>query len=568
MDNSEQKKKFLAFLKEQYQVGQYKNSVSDSFLYMILRKANLDIPITDLDREWLKENGFNKTIEIISLQQYKKEEEKNLENDFFELRNRYYIPKELEITIDSPIYSILGKLDAGYSLSDSELEILNRHNLVDTVTLIHDIINFSKLKIEYKATRHKNQFPEEPLYSILKKLDAKEELSRTETEVLLNDFEETLEIYWQQEDERKSQRQFAELKLKYKVDYYPDHSISSPLYSILKKIDSEKELESSESEWLKQEKLVNLIKIDEDRKDRKLFGKLKEKYKATQYENSEPSSPLFVILENLAINDLKKQNIYSRDLQKLWENEKLQINEKDIKWLLEQGLIETSEIARQIHFKILTTKYQIVQPAFEPFYEIMLKLEREERLDPKQVIQLIEKGSLYRHGKIAIAHYRLEAIFYEKEYERTKNKWNLPSASSNWRKADKPEQALKVTDKINWKNVKESDLKSALLVTRGAAFRDLDQLDEAENCAMQAKECQPGNHQPYTLLGAICYDRHEYTDGDRYFEMAEERGANDIDDEIEKIVRMTKDKDKRREVAEYLFKKNPDRYWWAHRYLN
>ncbi|MEC4819612.1 MAG: hypothetical protein SAK29_41030, partial [Scytonema sp. PMC 1069.18] len=225
--------------------------------------------------------------------------------------------------------------------------------------------------------------------------------------------------------------------------------------------------------------------------------------------------------------------------------------------------------ARQIHFELLKNKYQIIDPhlSIEPFYEIMLKLERKERLDPKQVIQLIEEGRLASGGKIAIAYYRLEAIFYEKEYQRTGNKWNLPSASSNWRKATEPEKALKVTDNVNWSKVQELDLKSALLVTRGAAFRDLDRLDEAENCAVQAMESQPDSHQPYTLMGAICYDRGIYPDGDTYFAMASERGANDTDDEIERIVRMTKDKAKRTEVAKYLISKDVKRYAWAKSYI-
>jgi len=237
--------------------------------------------------------------------------------------------------------------------------------------------------------------------------------------------------------------------------------------------------------------------------------------------------------------------------------------------LFKEELHETAEITQKLHFKSLKNKYQIIDPRLpiNPFYEIMIKLEREERLDPKQVVQLIEENQLSRSGKIAIAHYRLEAIFYEKEYKRTGNRWNLPSASSNWRKANEPDKALKVTDQINWTKVRESDLKSALLVTRGAAFRDIRRLDDAEDCATQAIESQPESHQPYTLMGAICYDRSEYSDGDEWFEMAAERGAVDTDDEIERIVRMTKDKDKRREVTEYLLTKNPDRYAWASYYL-
>ena len=234
-----------------------------------------------------------------------------------------------------------------------------------------------------------------------------------------------------------------------------------------------------------------------------------------------------------------------------------------------RGLCDTAEIARKIHFQTLKRKYKIIDPnlPINPFYGIMVKLEREERLDPKQVVQLIEEHRLYRHGKIAIAYYRLEAIFYEKEYQRTGNKWNLPSASSNWRKADQPEKALEVTEKVNLSKVREADLKSALLVTRGGAFRDLTRLDEAESCAAQAMESQPDNHQPYTLMAATCYDLGKYADGDTWFEMAAERGANDTDDEIEKIVRITKDNNKRKEVVEYLLNKDLKRYAWAKSYL-
>ncbi len=121
---------------------------------------------------------------------------------------------------------------------------------------------------------------------------------------------------------------------------------------------------------------------------------------------------------------------------------------------------------------------------------------------------------------------------------------------------------------MNWSKVQEVDLKSALLVTRGAAFRDLARLDEAENCAAQAMEFQPNNHQPYTLMGAICYDQGKYPEGDTWFEMAAQRGAKDTDDEIEKIVRMTKDKVKRKEVVEYLLSKDSKRYRWAKSYLS
>lgn len=569
MDISQIQKMHFDSLKVKYKIGQGRSAASDNFLYLILRKADLGIQITDVEFQWLEENRLFNCIEFIYLQQYKAEEEKRLEAEFMQLRAKYRIPDAVELPITSSIYSVLWKLETEYTLGTSDVELLNTHDLVDTVALIQDILNFSKLKNKYKATQYLNRLPSEPIFLILKKLDAKEELSENEAEWLLEQgFEETLEIYWQQENIRKAKIEFSELKSKYQVSFYPDTDISSKLYSILKKIESGEDLEFKNIEWLKSKKLDAIIKIDEDTRISRLFLQLREHYKAAKHPDIKPFGQLFQVLITIAYcdNGFSKLGL----IRTLHEQFKSELCEKDINWLIEEKLFETVKIATQIHFQSLKTKYQIIDPHLPvaPFYEIMLKLEHEERLDPKQVVQLIEEGRLSRRGKIANAYYRLEAIFYENEYKRTGNKWNLPSASSNWRKADEPEKALKVTEKVNWSKVQEADLKSALLVTRGAAFRDLDRLDEAENCAMQAMEAQPNNHQPYTLMGAICYDQGKYPDGDVWFEMAAERGAEDTDDEIERVVRMTKDKVKRKEVAEYLLNKDSKRYGWAKSYLN
>ena len=39
------------------------------------------------------------------------------------------------------------------------------------------------------------------------------------------------------------------------------------------------------------------------------------------------------------------------------------------------------------------------------------------RLDPKQAVQIFGEDRLSQQGKMAIAHYRLEAIFYENSLE-------------------------------------------------------------------------------------------------------------------------------------------------------
>lgn len=545
MENSEIQKRHFTALREKYQINRYKSAASDNFLYLILRKAELGIQSTSLELQWLAENRLFRAIEIISLQEYQTGDLKRLEVEFLSLRTKYKIPEELELPVASPVYSILWKLENGDFPADSELELLNGYGFTETTALIREILNFSKLKISYKAIRYLEHFPEENLYSILQKLDTQDPLSDLEADWLLeHNFEETLEIHWQQEDERKAIAELSKLKEKYHIT--SDISHLGPFYTILKKIEQNQGLEDNECKWLEQQNLHQLVAIDRNRKDIELFKELKAKYKATRHKASDPSSKLFLILKNI----------------------ESKITENEIQWLTNEELPETAEIAKTKHFKILKAKYQIVgQLAADPFYEIMLKLEHEERLDPKQVIQLIEEGRLSRHGKIATAYYRLEAIFYEKEYQRTGNKWNLPSASSNWRKADEPQNALKVTENVNWNRLQGADLKAALLVTRGASLRDLNQLEEAGDCAEQAMKCQPDSHQPYTLLGAICYNRGEYLKGDKWFGMAAERGANNTDDEIEKNVCMTKDKDKRKEVSKYLLEKDLVRYAWANIYL-
>ncbi|MGH1396411.1 MAG: hypothetical protein ACRAVC_20620, partial [Trichormus sp.] len=279
------------------------------------------------------------------------------------------------------------------------------------------------------------------------------------------------------------------------------------------------------------------------------------------------------------INFLKKRQLtetikfadeqYASSLKSKINLEEL-LNNSELEWLKLHGYEDIIKLAQQKHFTVLKKKYGLIDPnlPMQPFYTIMLKLENQERLDPILVAQLIEQNMLSRDGLIAIAHYRLEAEFYAQEMKRTGNKWNIPTASSYWRKANEPKQALRITN-LDLVKIRENKLKSAILVTRGAAFRDQDNLADAESCARNAIEYQPDAHQPYTLMGAICYDRNEYKEGDYWFEKAIERGADaeDIDYEIKRVFRSTKDDNKRHEAAEYLLKKDAKRYSWAKSYL-
>ncbi len=400
-----------------------------------------------------------------------------------------------------------------------------------------------------------------------------------------NQLIDTLEIFWQQKAVREAK--FAQLKDKYKASEYPETSVSSPLYPILKNLEADQQLSESELNWLEKHQLSETLSIVLEIEQKRHFSELKVKYKATTYEDSSLSSHLYKVLKKIDlesqlgeqdINFLKKRKLtetitlaldkYAASLKsKILSGELL--SEADIDWLKQNGREDVITFAQEKEFAALKVKYRIIDHnfPFDPFYAIMVKLEKEERLDPVLVVQLIQQKLLASHGKIAMAYHRLEALFYDREYERTGNKWNLPNASSHWRKADEPESALKVTENLDFDQIKENKLKSALLTTRGGAFRDIDKLDDAEKCALKAIEYQPQSHHPYTLMGAICYERGQYSQGDDWFNEAIKRGAEseDIDSELKRVVKNAKD-EKRREVVEYLLKKDPQRYAWAKAY--
>ncbi|OAD20479.1 hypothetical protein THIOM_003815 [Candidatus Thiomargarita nelsonii] len=307
-------------------------------------------------------------------------------------------------------------------------------------------------------------------------------------------------------DIKEREQHFATLKSKYQVSDYEDSSSSSHLYKVLKQLDSGKPLSESDINFLKKRKLTNILALAVDK---------------------DAASLIF---------DQKK------------------------------------------HFASLKSKYGVSdyqdKSPSNPLYAILQKLDKGKRLDPIDVawleehhINSWEERKLFS-GKILRAYHRLEAIFYEQQYKRTGNKWNLSNGSSHWRGAKQPERALTLTENLNFDKIKENKLKSALLTTRGGAFRDIHELDQAEQCARKAIKYQPSSHHPYTLMGALCYERREYHEGDHWFNEAIKRGASprDQDAEIKRVIKNA-DKDKRREVAEHLLKKDPVRYKWAKKYI-
>jgi hypothetical protein len=595
------KQQHFTALKSQYQALKYEDSSPTSLLYLILRKAELGIEITNFELDWLRNKELLETVEIIQKQQENRVESiQKLELEFAKLRLKYETTDNSELSPSSPLYPILVKLESEHQLTNSEREWLIQNNQHKLANLSREMEHFLALKSEYQAAKHQDYFPDSRLYEILKRLDFEKRLSDSEVNWLEeNNLLETLAIFQKQEAEREAE--FALLKEKYQATKNSDKSVSSPLYLILKNLDADQQLSESELDFLAKNELSETLDIILEKEKERDFGNLKVKYKATQYEDSSPKSHLYKVLKKIEsnvrlpeadINFLKKReltetitsflNQYSTYLQSKIESGE-QLGETEIDWLNANGFEKIITQVQTNHFAQLKSKYEVdnyrASSPSSPLYALLQKLEKKERLEPTEVAWLNEnkmdsdywqkEGRKLFSGKIYTTYHQIEATFYEQEYKRTQNKWNLPNASSHWRSADEPKRALKLTENLKFDKIKEDKLKSALLTTRGGAFRDINKLDDAEKCALKAIEYHEKSHHPYTLMGAICFERADYLEGEVWFEKAIQRGASprDEDREIKRVLKNAKDENKRRELVEYLLKKDRVRYNWAESYL-
>jgi hypothetical protein len=552
-------------LKLNYKATKHNDSHSSSPLYPILIKLDRCEQLIASEMEWLENNQLFDTLEI-----YQKLESERItrqqEAEFSQLKLKYKATKYDDSSSSSPLYPILLKMDRREQLIASEIEWLNNNRLFYALE-IYD--RYQKIELAIIARKHeaeakriareqeaKEKIKAEKHDTILKQLETGNRLNTQDGQWLKkHKFLETFAIF--QEREAVQRNELSQLQDKYKASKHQDLSTSNKLYKILQKLESKQKLIQVDIDWLKKHGLTDTIAIAEEIQQKNHFAALKSKYQATQYKDSSLSSPLYQILKKI---DSGKQPTNA-----------------EVNWLSKHSLNQVIKIAKeresQKHFTSLRAKYNVSdykeKSPSSNLYLILQKLDRQERLEATDVAWLTENELLYPNEKIAIEYHRIEAMFYEQEFHITKNQWNLPSASSHWRKAGESKTALKLTDDLDWDRIKDKKLKSALLTTRGGAYRDIQQLNKAEKCAKGAIEYQPDSHHPYTLMGAICYERGQYLEGDSWFNEAIKRGANprDMDSEIKRVVRNAKNENQRREVVEYLLKKDPSRYAWAKAYI-
>ncbi|MBW4565555.1 MAG: hypothetical protein KME32_31635 [Mojavia pulchra JT2-VF2] len=104
--------KHFTALKSKYQAIKNNDSSPSSPLYLILRKADLNIELNELESEFLLESGLVATLEIIGKEKNNRTQELlNLEIEFSQLKSKYKAKKHNISWVDSKLYYIILKLE-------------------------------------------------------------------------------------------------------------------------------------------------------------------------------------------------------------------------------------------------------------------------------------------------------------------------------------------------------------------------------------------------------------------------------------------------------------------------
>ncbi len=242
------------------------------------------------------------------------------------------------------------------------------------------------------------------------------------------------------------------------------------------------------------------------------------------------------------------------------ENQRMTENEKaEAQWKEEE---EWSSSDFQRLKRLFNVTYDPDNSPLSPRYTMLQLMEKNGALEKSEEKWLKETGLDREY----------EALSLEQSFEKTDDLWRLVKASSVWRKIGNPKRGIEVTtkalDRIKNNGIKDSKLISAVWTTRGGNQKDVGDLDSAGNDAEEAIRHQPNSYYPHNLLGAVYYQRGLPGEGDVHFQKAVELGSSPSfqDNEIRTVMEKTGVLE-RKQVAEYLIQKDPERYFWALRYL-
>jgi hypothetical protein len=561
-----------ASLYGKYQIppGQYPEPLNP--LGFILGKAELGKPLTNPEWQWLQQRNLAETIKLIKTQEsYRDSLTKKIQSELKELRRNKFIYASFKF----PTIPSIDSEDALTFYKVSNLEDLSEQESRCVGPDYKSFLNFNRIKHNLGIVEE-IPYAKEAL-SILRKIDLTISLSISDLEWLAENHVPTvLDIL---------SIRFSKLSQKFKTD---SHQLAAndlfQHYAILQKLEETAILNDQEMLFLKRNGFLDTFVMAQKHE----LLKLKEKYQASQVEDDSPTQHLYKVLKKLDLgqvlpeadlNYLRKRKLFKTvkfafqvDADRLINKVKqgYGLRPDDIIWCKQHDFAEIIFLSLKKDYGI---EYRNDTPE-SPLYAILEKLEAKERLSDENVVWLESEkwcrpsySETISHWKnnIYIVHHTQEAHFYEAEFQRIKDHWNLVNASAYWRKAEQPDLALKLTRNLDLIRVlKESKLKAALFTTRGGALRDIGQLDDAECCALEAIKNFPKSHNPYTLMGALCYATRRYDEGDTWFDEAVRRGAKpkDQDVEIRRILNKKTGPD-RKEMIEDLLVKDPVRFAWV-----
>jgi len=553
-------------LYEKYQVPENQSRAPLTPLSFILRKAEMSLHLTVEEWRWLEKRQLVDVINVIKSQEnYRRTLAEQIRDEVLQLRRGKFVS-----------HNILTIPDAN---SERTLVLYKVHNLEELDQDEHKFVDASyKEYCRFAGLKTRLGIIEEiPLcetsWRILSLMADGNNLASTDLEYL-----KERNIFSAFDS---SSPFFMRLCEKYRLSPSAFSSqTKSQVYVVLQKLEENKLVTEAEQQVLEETDCADALEVAKTIE----LSLLKEKFHATQIEDNSPKQHLYKVLKKLEagsplpeadLNYLNKRKLHDAvvlELKRKIEREN-GFTQKEIAWCKQNGQEDMVFLWLKHDFDVEHRKDKLDSP----LYLILQKLKAGQRLDDQEILWLhaekwcSRKEEYYENlswkkgnqKNIYCTHHKLEALFCEDEFKRTKNHWLLASGSAHWRKAEEPMRALGLTE-LDITQLKEAKLRQALLTTRGGALRDLGRLQEAELCALDAIKHYSRSHNPYTLMGALCFETRRYDEGYRWFEEARKRGATEKDEnaEIKRILSTKQDRD----LVEFLLRKDPVRYDWVKRY--
>ena len=223
-------------------------------------------------------------------------------------------------------------------------------------------------------------------------------------------------------------------------------------------------------------------------------------------------------------------------------------------------------LRRKREARELRQRFDIGYVESEDYPRVMALLKQvanRQRLKAEDVAWLKTEADYCWTDALQKAFCALEAEALTKAWETRGDPWDAVNASAHWRKAAKPEQALRLTEAARAQIGPNRKLGSALATTRGGAMRDLRRLDDAKALAHDAHGLTPNNYRPCTLLGAVHIELGDLQAGREWYAKAESLGASRqaIDNELRGLLMRCSHEEQQR-IREYLLRQDPERYAW------